>query len=84
VPLPQVPTRCLPPRTRAAFDDLVVSDALRDKVTDVTAGDPQRSTPTLARRSSQLEQTEAVTDDPTERRNEPGSDHRPVVVSLEL
>jgi hypothetical protein len=39
------------------IDHLLVSDALRDKVTHVTAGDPAQATPMLARQTSQQEKT---------------------------
>ena len=67
------------------IDHVLVSDALRDKVSAVTAGDP-------AQADSDAEPAElqagadvpSVTDDPNERRDAVGSDHRPVMVTLEL
>lgn len=67
------------------IDHLLVSDALRDNVTDVTAGDPaQVDTNADAAQQPAGADVPSVTDDPTERQDTPGSDHRPVMVTLAL
>lgn len=54
---------------RELIDHLLVSHALLDHVTDVTTGDGR---------------TPSITDDPRRRRDAPQSDHRPVVMTLDL
>ncbi|MGH4002163.1 MAG: endonuclease/exonuclease/phosphatase family protein, partial [Pseudonocardiaceae bacterium] len=54
------------------IDHILVSKAILDKVTAVSAG------------SAKLGQTPSVNDDPKSRKDKPGSDHRPVVADFEL
>ncbi|PVG81052.1 endonuclease [Nocardioides gansuensis] len=54
---------------RELIDHLLVSHALLDDVTDVTTGSGR---------------TPSITDDPRRRRNAPQSDHRPVVMTLDI
>lgn len=54
------------------IDHILVSKALVNKVTAVTAG------------SAKLGRTTSVNDDPKLRKDKPGSDHRPVVADFEL
>ncbi|MFC7406699.1 endonuclease/exonuclease/phosphatase family protein [Georgenia alba] len=55
---------------RELIDHVLVSHAVLDVVEEVTTAGPG--------------ETPSITDTPTERQDEPGSDHRPVVVTLEL
>lgn len=57
---------------RELIDHLLVSHALVGTVRSVTTGAP-----------TALPATPSITDDPVERRDAPGSDHRPVVATLE-
>jgi predicted extracellular nuclease len=66
------------------IDHLMVSHALRDKVTTVTAGDPAQAPPTAAAVQPAGADLPSVTDNPNERRDAPGSDHRPVMITLDL
>jgi endonuclease/exonuclease/phosphatase family metal-dependent hydrolase len=54
---------------RELIDHLLVSHALLDAVTEVTTG---------------TDTTPSITDNPTERRDAPQSDHRPLVMTLDL
>lgn len=54
---------------RELIDHLLVSHALLDTIKDVTTGEVD---------------TPSITDRPNERRNEPSSDHRPVVATLNV
>ena len=66
------------------IDRLLASGALRGKVSTVTAGDSARAdTSAEAAEVSAGADVPSATDDPNERRNATGSDHRPVRVTLE-
>ena len=66
------------------IDHLMVSHALRDKVTTVTAGDPAQAPPAAEAVQPAGGDLPSVTDNPNERRDAPGSDHRPVMITLDL
>ncbi|QWZ09734.1 endonuclease/exonuclease/phosphatase family protein [Nocardioides panacis] len=65
------------------IDHLMVSDALRGKVTAVTAGDPDPAAPASGAHPTGGD-VPSVTDNPHERTDAPGSDHRPVMLTLDL
>ena len=66
------------------IDHLMVSHALRDRVTTVTAGDPAQAPPAAEVVRPAGGDLPSVTDNPNERRDAPGSDHRPVMITLDL
>ena len=66
------------------IDHLMVSHALRGRVTTVTAGDPEQTPPAAGAAQPAGGDLPSVTDNPNERRDDPGSDHRPVMVTLDL
>ena len=66
------------------IDHLMVSHALRDRVTTVTAGDPAQAPSAAEVVRPAGGDLPSVTDNPNERRDAPGSDHRPVMITLDL